>query len=99
MTRIGLSCLCIGALLPPVSLHGDPTPTASPTLEEFKADFEKQDADLNQVYTETMARLPPEQQKELKRYEVVRIKHGEEAGEDQGLSCHVLSSSTSDGRT
>jgi hypothetical protein len=59
MTRIGLSCLCIGALLPPVSLRADPTPTASPTLEEFKADFEKQDAELNQVYTETMARLPP----------------------------------------
>src|SRR5436190_21888013 len=70
MTRIGLSCLCIGALLPPVSLHADPTPTASPTLEEFKADFEKQDAELNQVYTETMARLPPEQQKELKKSEV-----------------------------
>src|SRR5207249_11568 len=94
MTRIGLSCLCIGALLPPVSLHADPTPTASPTLEEFKADFEKQDAELNQVYTETMARLPPEQQKELKKSEVEWIKHRDQEGTDPGLNWLILSFKT-----
>ncbi len=86
MTRIVLSCLCIGALLPPVSLHADPTPTASLTLEELKADFEKQDAELNQVYTETMARLPAEQQKELKKSEVEWIKHRDQEGTDPGLN-------------
>jgi len=94
MTRIGLSCLCIGALLPPVSLHADPTPTASPTPEEFKADFEKQDAELNQVYTETMARLPPEQQKELKKSEVEWIKHRDQEGTDPGLNWLILSFKT-----
>ena len=94
MTRIGLACLCIGALLPPVSLHADPTPTASATLEELKADFEKQDAELNQVYTETMARLPAEQQKELKKSEVEWIKHRDQEGTDPGLNWLILSFKT-----
>jgi len=94
MTRIVLACLCIGALLPPVSLHADPTPTASLTLEELKADFEKQDAELNQVYTETMARLPPEQQKELKKSEVEWIKHRDQEGTDPGLNWLILSFKT-----
>lgn len=94
MTRIVLSCLCIGALLPPVSLHADPTPTASLTLEELKADFEKQDAELNQVYTETIARLPAEQQKELKKSEVEWIKHRDQEGTDPGLNWLILSFKT-----
>src|SRR4029453_17802836 len=94
MTRIVLASLCIGALLPPIWLHADPTPTVSLTLEELKAEFEKQDAELNQVYTETMARLPAEQQKELKKSEVEWIKHRDQEGTDPGLNWLILSFKT-----
>jgi lysozyme inhibitor LprI len=96
MARVILACFCVGALLPPVSLHPHPTPTASPTLEELKADFEKQDAELNQIYKETMARLPPEQQKELKKSEVEWIKYRDQEGttKDPELHWQILSFNT-----